>query len=91
MTTTGELLVDEITAPDAAFNQSPGVPCPLQLRAAQEVFEQRVEQMRFGPTLLDSISRFAQPGEQDHIGGAGTIDSHMSGTVGGPQPFSGAG
>lgn len=51
MTTNRELLVDQITVPNAAFNQSPGVLRTLQLRAAQAVVEQRVEQMRFGPTV----------------------------------------
>ena len=37
---------------------------------------------RFGPTLLDNISRFAQIGEADHIGCAGTIDSYVRGTIG---------
>jgi hypothetical protein len=36
---------------------------------------------RFGPTLLDNITRFAQIGEQDHIGCAGTIDSYIRGAV----------
>lgn len=38
---------------------------------------------RYGPTLLDNITRFAQAGEQDHIGCAGTIDSYVRGQVGG--------
>ncbi len=37
---------------------------------------------RFGPTLLDNISRFAQIGEEDHIGCAGTIDSYVRGAIG---------
>lgn len=37
---------------------------------------------RFGPTLLDNISRYAQIGEQDHIGCAGTIDSYIRGAMG---------
>lgn len=37
---------------------------------------------RHGPTLLDNITRFAQAGEQDHIGCAGTIDSYVRGQVG---------
>ena len=38
---------------------------------------------RHGPTLLDNITRFAQqPGEDDHIGCAGTIDSYIRGAVG---------
>ena len=36
---------------------------------------------RPGPTLLDNISRFAQTGEDDHIGCAGTIDSYIRGAV----------
>lgn len=37
---------------------------------------------RHGPTLLDNITRFAQqPGEDDHIGCAGTIDSYIRGAV----------
>jgi hypothetical protein len=32
---------------------------------------------RQGPTLLDNITRFAQVGEEDHIGCAGTIDSYI--------------
>jgi len=40
---------------------------------------------RFGPVLLDNITRFAQIGEQDHIGCAGTIDSYMRGAVGGAE------
>jgi hypothetical protein len=38
---------------------------------------------RHGPTLLDNITRYAQLGEQDHIGCAGTIDSYVRGAVGG--------
>jgi hypothetical protein len=37
---------------------------------------------RFGPTVLDTITRFAQIGEQDHIGCAGTIDAYVRGVVG---------
>ncbi|WP_405720423.1 hypothetical protein OG607_07885 [Streptomyces sp. NBC_01537] len=36
---------------------------------------------RYGPTFLDDISRIAQPGEDDHIGCAGTIDSYIRGVV----------
>jgi hypothetical protein len=36
---------------------------------------------RPGPALLDNISRFAQAGEEDHIGCAGTIDSYIRGSV----------
>jgi hypothetical protein len=38
---------------------------------------------RYGPTLLDNIARYAQSGEQDHIGCAGTIDSYIRASVGG--------
>jgi hypothetical protein len=31
---------------------------------------------------LDNITRYAQLGEQDHIGCAGTIDSYVRGAVG---------
>ena len=37
---------------------------------------------RSGPTLFDSITRFAQVGEDDHIGCAGTIDSYIRGEIG---------
>lgn len=37
---------------------------------------------RYGPTFLDTISRIAKPGEDDHIGCAGTIDSYIRGVVG---------
>lgn len=36
---------------------------------------------RPGPTILDTISRFAQAGEEDHIGCAGTIDSYVRGAM----------
>ncbi len=36
---------------------------------------------RPGPTLLDNITRFAQPGEDDHIGCAGTIDGYIRGAL----------
>jgi hypothetical protein len=36
---------------------------------------------RPGPTLLDNISRFAQVGEEDHIGCAGTIDGYIRGAL----------
>jgi len=36
---------------------------------------------RPGPTLLDNITRFAQTGEDDHIGCAGTIDSYIRGAL----------
>ena len=34
---------------------------------------------RSGPTLLDNIGRFAQAGQNDHIGCAGTIDAYIRG------------
>jgi hypothetical protein len=37
---------------------------------------------RAGPTLFDTITRFAQVGEDDHIGCAGTIDSYIRGEIG---------
>ncbi len=37
---------------------------------------------RPGPTILDSITRFAQGGEDDHIGCAGTIDGYVRGAMG---------
>ena len=36
---------------------------------------------RPGPTLLDNITRWAQIGEDDHIGCAGTIDAYIRGVV----------
>lgn len=36
---------------------------------------------RHGPTLLDTIGRYAQPGQDDHIGCAGTIDAYIRGAV----------
>jgi hypothetical protein len=36
---------------------------------------------RPGPTILDSITRFSQAGEDDHIGCAGTIDSYVRGAI----------
>jgi hypothetical protein len=36
---------------------------------------------RAGPTLLDNITRWAQIGEDDHIGCAGTIDAYIRGAV----------
>lgn len=44
-------------------------------------FKSRCPCGRHGPTLLDNISRFAQPGEDDHIGCAGTIDSYIRGAI----------
>lgn len=37
---------------------------------------------RPGKTLLDNITRFARPGQDDHIGCAGTIDAYIRGVVG---------
>jgi hypothetical protein len=37
---------------------------------------------RSGPTLLDNIGRFAQAGQSDHIGCAGTIDAYIRGVAG---------
>ena len=34
---------------------------------------------RAGPVLLDTIARYAQTGEEDHIGCAGTIDAYVRG------------
>ncbi len=36
---------------------------------------------RHGPTLLDTIGRYVQPGQDDHIGCAGTIDAYIRGAV----------
>ena len=36
---------------------------------------------RHGPTLLDNIGRYTQPGQDDHIGCAGTIDAYIRGAV----------
>ena len=36
---------------------------------------------RRGPVLLEPITRFAAPGEDDHIGCAGTIDAYLRGAV----------
>lgn len=36
---------------------------------------------RPGPTILDTITRYAQSGEDDHIGCAGTIDSYIRGSL----------
>ncbi|KOS56726.1 hypothetical protein Z051_08180 [Rhodococcus rhodochrous KG-21] len=37
---------------------------------------------RAGITILDNITRFAQTGQNDHIGCAGTIDAYIRGAVG---------
>jgi len=44
-------------------------------------FSQRCPCGRHGPTVLDTISRFAQPGEDDHIGCAGTLDAYIRGAL----------
>lgn len=44
-------------------------------------FSPRCECGRPGPTLLDNITRWAQIGEDDHIGCAGTIDAYIRGAV----------
>lgn len=36
---------------------------------------------RSGPTIFDTITRFAQVGEDDHIGCAGTVDSYIRGEI----------
>jgi hypothetical protein len=36
---------------------------------------------RRGPTILDTIARYAQTGEDDHIGCAGTIDAYVRGAM----------
>jgi hypothetical protein len=36
---------------------------------------------RPGPTILDTISRWTQPGQDDHIGCAGTIDGYIRGAL----------
>ena len=44
-------------------------------------FAERCPCGRSGPTLLDNIGRFVRPGEDDHIGCAGTIDAYIRGAV----------
>ena len=44
-------------------------------------FAERCACGRAGPTLLDNIGRFVRPGEDDHIGCAGTIDAYIRGAV----------
>ena len=44
-------------------------------------FKNRCACGRHGPTLFDTITRFAQPGEDDHIGCAGTIDAYVRGAI----------
>ena len=45
-------------------------------------FSDRCPCGRSGSTLLDNIGRFVQPGDDDHIGCAGTIDAYIRGAVG---------
>lgn len=45
-------------------------------------FNRRCPCGRHGPTLLDNITRFAQVGQDDHIGCAGTIDGYIRGALG---------
>jgi len=45
-------------------------------------FKPRCACGRSGPTLFDNITRFAQVGEDDHIGCAGTIDGYIRGEIG---------
>ncbi|UXJ50240.1 hypothetical protein [Pseudomonas citronellolis] len=44
-------------------------------------FAERCPCGRPGPTLLDNITRFAEAGEDDHIGCAGTIDGYIRGAL----------
>ena len=44
-------------------------------------FSDRCACGRHGPTLLDNIGRYTQPGQDDHIGCAGTIDAYIRGAV----------
>ena len=44
-------------------------------------FSDRCPCGRHGPTLLDDITRYAQPGQDDHIGCAGTIDAYIRGAI----------
>lgn len=44
-------------------------------------FSDRCSCGRPGPTILDNISRFAELGEADHIGCAGTIDGYIRGAL----------
>jgi hypothetical protein len=44
-------------------------------------FSDRCPCGRHGPTLLDNIGRYTQPGQDDHIGCAGTIDAYIRGAV----------
>lgn len=44
-------------------------------------FAERCACGRPGPVILDTIARFGQLGEEDHIGCAGTIDSYVRGVM----------
>jgi hypothetical protein len=44
-------------------------------------FAERCPCGRRGPTILDTIVRYAQSGEDDHIGCAGTIDAYVRGAM----------
>ena len=44
-------------------------------------FKPRCPCGRHGPTLFDTISRFAAIGEDDHIGCAGTVDAYIRGAI----------
>jgi hypothetical protein len=44
-------------------------------------FAERCPCGRRGPTILDTIARYAQTGEDDHIGCAGTIDAYVRGAM----------
>jgi len=44
-------------------------------------FAERCPCGRRGPTILDTIVRYAQAGEDDHIGCAGTIDAYVRGAM----------
>ena len=42
-------------------------------------YAEKCECGRFGPTILDNITRFAQAGQNDHVGCAGTVDAYIRG------------
>lgn len=44
-------------------------------------FSERCPCGRHGPTLLDTIARYTQAGQDDHIGCAGTIDAYIRGAI----------
>ena len=44
-------------------------------------FAERCPCGRYGPTILDTIMRYAQLGQDDHIGCAGTIDAYVRGAM----------